>query len=90
MTGNPAEKHAASTLSTNGALLSALLGILRDSTLSEVASARRLGVQVVLPALCSLLGPSLHHEKLAAQLSDIFEAAGHSKSEGEHRTCRVL
>lgn len=84
------EQHTASTLTTHGALLGTLIGLLRDLALSEAASSRRLGVQVVLPALCSLLGPSLHHEELAAQLTEIFEAAGHFKSEGEHRRLFML
>lgn len=84
MAGNSTQEPTASTLSMQSTVLAMLIGLLRDLALCEAHSARRLGFQVVLPALCSLLGPSLHHEQLASQMTGIFEAAAQSSSTGAH------
>jgi hypothetical protein len=82
LTVNSAEMPIERALAMQHALLSALLPFLRDLSLSKLQSERQLGFQVTLPALCSLLGPSLHHEQLARQLIDILSAAGQSSDEG--------
>jgi hypothetical protein len=87
LTENAPQQPTERALAMQHALLSALISLLRDLALSAVHSERRLGFQVILPPLCSLLGSSLHHEQIACELIDIFKAAGQSSNEGMHSQC---
>jgi hypothetical protein len=80
--GNLAEDTESSTVAVQHGALGVLIDLLRDLALSTPHKSRRLGFQVVLPSICSLLGPSLIHEHFACQLTGIFEAAGQSRDTG--------
>ena len=84
------QEHVAKTSPIHDDLLSKLVSLLSDLLLSKAAGEQRLGFELILPAVCSLLGPSLRHQHMAPQIATFIDAVMGASSTGAFLLLQLL